>query len=155
MNKFIEIIFRKKTMIKSRQWWLKATLKAYRSLTKYLPTAKKQLLKNSQLTLLITNNNEIKLLNFKFRKINKPTDVLSFSPNKKVLLMKKYLGDIAISIEKAKTQAKEEGISLEKELLILLTHGYLHLLGYDHKEKKEEKIMFSLQKKILLGIIKR
>ena len=154
MKKFIEIIFRRKTLIKSRQWWLKNTFNTYTLLIKYLPRNKKQLLKNSHLTLLITNNFEMKSLNFKFRNVNKSTDVISFPLNQREQLIQKYLGDIAISIQKAQKQAKEQNISLEKELLTLFTHGYLHLLGYDHKEKEEGKIMFSLQKKVLLGVTK-
>ena len=59
------------------------------------------------------------------------------------------LGDIYISIDKAKEQAKEYGHSLKRELCFLMTHGFLHLLGYDHMEKEDEMIMFPLQEKIL------
>ena len=120
-------------------------------MTKHLPKVK--LIKESTLTLLITNNSEIKNLNSKYRKINKPTDVLSFCLNKSEQIKNKYLGDIIISYEKAKKQAEEKTFPIESELLMLLVHGYLHLLGYDHKLKKEAKQMFALQNKILLELI--
>ena len=59
------------------------------------------------------------------------------------------LGDIYISLDKAKSQAKEYNHSLKRELCFLLTHGFLHLLGYDHMNKDDEEIMFNLQEEIL------
>ncbi len=59
------------------------------------------------------------------------------------------LGDIYISIDKAKSQAEEYGHSLKRELSFLTVHGFLHLLGYDHMEKEDEIKMFSLQNEIL------
>ena len=56
---------------------------------------------------------------------------------------------IYISIDKAKLQAKEYGHSLKRELCFLMTHGFLHLLGYDHMKKEEEEVMFKLQEEIL------
>ena len=84
--------------------------------------------------------------------INKPTDVLSFHLKLNEQKKQNYLGDIMISLETAKRQAKQKGIKLEKELKTLLIHGYLHLIGYDHKLEKEAKIMFSLQNNLLKEI---
>ena len=94
--------------------------------------------------LLLTNNKEIQTLNKRFRHIDKPTDVLSFPLNDPNLL-----GQIVISVDKAKTQAKELNQSLEEELKFLFTHGILHLHGYDHKTPKEEEIMLKETYKIL------
>lgn len=75
--------------------------------------------------------------------------LLLFQLNKDEQKNKRYLGDIAISIEYAKKTACKKKIFLEEELQILLIHGYLHLLGYNHELRKEAKIMFSLQNKLL------
>ena len=61
----------------------------------------------------------------------------------------RVLGDIYISIDKARTQAIEYGHSFKRELCFLAVHGFLHLLGYDHMIKEEEEIMFNLQEEIL------
>ena len=107
----------------------------------------------------LTNNNEIHDINKKFRDVDKPTDVLSFPMyesgeidslrNEKQHDEEEILGDIIISIEKVKEQAEEYGHSFERELAYLVTHGMLHLLGYDHMKKEDEEIMFPLQEEIL------
>lgn len=110
---------------------------------------------NVEISFSLVSNNEIKDLNFKYRNINKETDVLSFPmydfqfeniPNQNEKIM---LGDIIISIDKAIEQAKEYEHSIEREIGFLTVHSMLHLLGYDHIEKEDEKIMFSKQKEIL------
>ena len=94
-----------------------------------------------EVSVTLTNNKEIRKLNKLFRSIDKPTDVLSFPMDDIVL------GDIVISLEKAKKQAVD---SFERELVFLCVHGLLHLLGYDHEiSKDEEKIMFDKQKEIM------
>lgn len=155
MNKTkYEIIIRPKSNIKSRQWWLKKLLKLEKGFLKLLPKNKVSLYKNNSVTLLITNNKEIQYLNKKYRKINKPTDVLSFQLNKKAQINKKYLGDIVISIETARKHANAKMVSIENELSMLLIHAYLHLLGYDHMTRKDAKAMLAIQEKILSTIIK-
>jgi probable rRNA maturation factor len=106
--------------------------------------------------LLIVSNNKIKSLNLEFRKINKVTDVLSFPfYQKKELtkLFKKqnpiYLGDIVIAFDRAKSQAHDYQHSLKREMSFLFVHGLLHLLGYDHTNKRQEHQMFTLQEQIL------
>ncbi len=147
-----ELITRKNCNIRSRQWWVKYLKKLKGLLTKHLPKSKILLAKNSTLTLLITNNTEIQKLNYKHRKVNKPTDVLSFHLNKREQIENNYLGDIVISYEQAKKQASEKYFPIESELLMLLIHAYLHLLGYNHKLKKDAKQMFALQNKLLLEL---
>ncbi len=153
MIKNTELIIRKNCNIKSRQWWLKHIKKLSVLLEKSLPKEKNKLLNNSGFTLLITNDAEIKRLNSKFRKINKSTDVLSFQLAKNEQIKNKYLGDIVISVKKAIKQAKEKHFPVETELLMLLIHGYLHLLGHDHYSKSTAKQMFSLQNKMLLELV--
>ena len=111
-----------------------------------------------EVSITITDNEQIKELNKQYRSINAPTDVLSFSfledENEEMIqnqdeIEATLLGDIIISIERAIEQANEYGHSLDRELAFLTIHGVLHLLGYDHMNEEEEKIMFSRQKEIL------
>lgn len=109
--------------------------------------------------------NEIKELNKTTRSVDEPTDVLSY-PNLNLIagetadkniftseydhtLHKLFLGEIVICEEKAKEQANEYGHELKRELGFLFVHGLLHLLGYDHIHPEDEKIMRSLQTRIL------
>jgi len=85
-------------------------------------------------------------LNLVFRQKNVPTDVLSF-PNDEP--KEKSLGDVFISIEQARLQAKAYGHSFEREIGFLAVHGFLHLLGYDHHTPEEEEIMIYEQERIL------
>lgn len=104
------------------------------------------------LDLHIVGDAAIRTLNRKFRKKNKSTDVLSFPLYEKNQARKGnvFLGDIVISLPCTKRQAKARGVSLEEELIFLIIHGTLHLLGYDHeKTEKEARIMQKMEKKIL------
>lgn len=121
-------------------------------------TAKKLKLKCDPIvSVSIVDNRYIHKLNKKYRHIDRPTDVISFafldSENNydKILFSPGpvVLGDIYISLEKAKEQAEEYGHSLHRELSFLFVHGLLHLLGYDHMNEEEEKVMFQLQEEIL------
>ncbi len=111
-----------------------------------------------EISLTIVTNDEIQKINSKFRNIDRPTDVLSFplidfaNGEEPDFTETVILGDIVISIEKAISQAEEYGHSLERELGFLTAHSMLHLLGYDHIEPEEEKIMFAKQKEILNNI---
>lgn len=127
-----------------------------KEMNKYLKKClKMEKVKNSEFNVIIVDNKKIKELNTKYRKINKTTDVISFALEDKkeetFSLEKRILGDIYISVEKAKQQATEYGHSLKRELSFLAVHGLLHLLGYDHMTEEDEKIMFKKQELILDG----
>lgn len=116
---------------------------------------KMEKVKNARFNVILTDNKEIKEINAKYRNINKETDVISFAledeKEENTFLNKRILGDIYISVDKAKSQSKEYRHSLIRELSFLSVHGLLHLLGYDHIEKEDEKIMFKKQELILDG----
>tara|TARA_B100000963_G_scaffold335049_1_gene328848 strand:+ start:2608 stop:3054 length:447 start_codon:yes stop_codon:yes gene_type:complete len=94
--------------------------------------------KNQEFTVLLTNNKKMKELNTKFRNKKKTTDVLSF-PLKIILKKKMYLGDIAISFEIINKRSKSSSFDLELDKMWI--HGYLHLIGFDHKRNVDHKIM--------------
>ena len=102
--------------------------------------------KNQEFTVMLTNNKKMKDLNSKFRNKNVSTDVLSF-PLKIKLKNKLYLGDIAISFEIINKRAKSS--SFNHELDKMWIHGYLHLLGHDHKKNKDYFLMNKKEKLIL------
>ena len=100
----------------------------------------------------VVDENEIKRINNEFRHIDKVTDVISFALiDDKEIVQTDELGDVFICVEKALSQAEEYGHSARREFAFLAVHGYLHLCGYDHQTKEEEKVMFDLQEKILEG----
>ncbi|WP_455684078.1 rRNA maturation RNase YbeY [Thomasclavelia sp.] len=111
-----------------------------------------------ELSCILVDDQKIHDINNEYRKIDRSTDVISFaledSEQYYVEGMPRSLGDIFISIDHAKMQAKEYGHSLKREMCFLFTHGLLHLLGYDHVEKDDEEKMLARQKSILeaLGI---
>ena len=110
---------------------------------------------NTEVSVTIVDNEKKKKINNKFRNIDRATDVLSFPlidfDNESLPDdgSKIYLGDIIISIERAKEQAKEYGHSIDREIGFLTAHSMLHLLGYDHMVPEEEKEMFAKQEEIL------
>lgn len=111
-------------------------------------------LDNLEFNVIIVDNEKIHELNKEFRGIDRPTDVITFAleDNEDFPVMEtRILGDIYISLEKAKGQAIEYGHGFLRELSFLAIHGFLHLLGYDHMVEEEEKIMFSKQEEILNG----
>lgn len=102
-----------------------------------------------ELSIALVGNREIQELNSRYRGKNRPTDVLSFPPGGKLPPTIRLLGDVVISVEQAKRQARERNRSLEEELERLLIHGILHLLGYDHeRSRREAKIMRAMEEKI-------
>ncbi|MBQ6992292.1 MAG: rRNA maturation RNase YbeY [Clostridia bacterium] len=117
-------------------------------------------LKNKKLTVnvTLTNPKKIQELNNQYRNIDKPTDVLSFPMFEKEELInldnQNYyiLGDIVISIEKVKEQAVEYEHSFERELSYMVVHGFCHLLGYDHIEEEDKKVMRKKEEEILAKI---
>ena len=104
------------------------------------------------LTILLTGNSKMRYLNKKFRNKNKTTDVLSF-PNLGIVDLKKrtntktYLGDIALSYEIINRRSKTSNFDLEFDKVWI--HGYLHLLGYDHKKIEDYKVMKKIEEKII------
>ncbi|MBP1754745.1 MAG: ybeY [Firmicutes bacterium] len=120
-----------------------------------------------EVSILLTDNEQIRLINQEFREIDAPTDVLSFPvieyevpgdfsdledmvaeyfhPESGELL----LGDIVLSIDQAEEQATEYGHSLLRELAFLTAHSMFHLFGYDHMEEDERKVMEEKQKEVL------
>ena len=98
--------------------------------------------KKQEFSILLTNNRKMKNLNFRFRKKNKPTDVLSFQSNENL-----YIGDIAISYEIINKRSKLSNFFLEFDKMWI--HGYFHLIGYDHKKLKDFKKMEKKENLIL------
>tara|TARA_B100002052_G_scaffold258794_1_gene250998 strand:+ start:240 stop:692 length:453 start_codon:yes stop_codon:yes gene_type:complete len=132
-----KIIWKKK--IKRPDYYLK------KKFNKFLKKLK--INSNSQeISIFLTNSEKMRQLNLKFRKKNKPTDVLSFPVN---IIKKKigYLGDVAISYEIVNKRSKKSNFDYEFDKMWV--HGYLHLLGYDHKKNREFEKMHKLEKKIL------
>lgn len=111
----------------------------------------------SEISITFVTNESIQEINREYRQKDYPTDVISFAMEElgegEVEVvgadMPRILGDIIISIPKAKEQAEEYGHSFMRELSFLAVHGFLHLLGYDHENEEDEKEMFSLQREIL------
>lgn len=114
-----------------------------------------------EVSISFVDNDEIKQLNKQYRNKDTATDVLSFplmefeeteedyEDEEEYVQEDRLLGDIVISLEKAKEQAQEYGHSIERELSFLVVHGVLHLLGMDHEDEDEEKEMISKQDRIL------
>lgn len=114
----------------------------------------------TEISLAYVTNEAIQRINREYRHKDMPTDVISFAleetGDEEVTIVwedgevqPRVLGDIIISIERAQEQAERYGHSFDREMGFLALHGLLHLLGYDHMEPGEEKIMFDKQKEIL------
>jgi probable rRNA maturation factor len=103
-----------------------------------------------EVSVIFVNSEEIHEMNKQYRNIDRPTDVLSFEEYED-----DYLGEIFICEEKVYEQATSYNHSNEREFAFLLTHGLLHLLGYDHIEKDDEVIMFQKQDELLNKTIYR
>ncbi|WP_425329171.1 rRNA maturation RNase YbeY [Sutcliffiella horikoshii] len=112
----------------------------------------------AELSVTFVDNDRIQEINREYRDKDRPTDVISFAMEElgegEIEIhyeeeAPRMLGDIIISIPKAEEQAEEYGHSVKRELGFLALHGLLHLLGYDHENETDEKIMFDKQKEIL------
>ncbi|ANB60588.1 rRNA maturation RNase YbeY [Anoxybacteroides amylolyticum] len=111
----------------------------------------------AEVSISFVDNEQIRIINRDYRGKDQPTDVISFALEEmgegEIEIiggdMPKVLGDIIISLPKAKEQATEYGHSLMRELGFLAVHGFLHLLGYDHETEEDEKEMFAKQEQIL------
>ncbi len=124
----------------------------------------------AEVSILLTDNEQIKVINREYRDVDAPTDVLSFPavdyelPGDFSRLEEEVasyfhpetgeliLGDIVISLERAKQQATEYGHSLKRELAFLTTHSMFHLFGYDHMEEEERKLMEDKQREVLESV---
>ena len=129
----------------------------FKKICKAFPKKYKFLNKKVTFTLLLSNNKNIKNLNKVFRKKNKSTDILSFPLDKKIKIKKNtYLGDIIISYNYLDKPKSQDLKSFKEKVAKILIHGFLHLLGFDHKKNKdyfkmlkEENLLFkSVQSKI-------
>lgn len=98
-------------------------------------------------TIAFVSDKRIQELNRQFRGIDKATDVLSFPAQEEL-----NLGDVAVSVETAATQARENGLTLDHEIAQLILHGLLHLCGYDHETDNGEMNRFELRLRRKLGI---
>ncbi len=117
-------------------------------------TLKHENVNNAIFSIIFVDEKEIRKINKKYRNIDKITDVISFAfeDNAKLVYNDfRVLGDIYICIPRMLDQARDYGHSEKRELSFLTVHGLLHLLGYDHQTKGEEKEMFALQELILNG----
>lgn len=107
---------------------------------------------NAEFNVIIIDNERIHEMNREYRGVDRETDVITFALEDHTDIEfedLRLLGDVYISIEKARSQAIEYGHSLKRELSFLTIHGLLHLLGYDHMDEDSEKEMFKLQDDIL------
>jgi probable rRNA maturation factor len=121
-----------------------AALKAFSSLDLDTP---------HEISILVSDDKKMSELNYRYRGLDKTTDVLSFEniislPDSSAI----YQGDIAISYPMALRQSKVMGSPIESELSLLTIHGVLHLFGYDHAEETEKKEMWAIQSRILSSL---
>ena len=121
---------RAKALRKTVETWNNAMLKALR-------------IEHCELSVVLTNDATIRALNRDYRKMDKPTDVLAFAMREGPLtgVSPDMLGDVVISLETAERQAVEVKRSLQDEVAMLSAHGLLHLLGFDHRDRQEERRM--------------
>ena len=120
------------------------------------PKKYKYLNKKVSFTLLLSNNKNIQKLNKIFRKKNKPTDILSFPLTKKVRISKQtYLGDIIISYNFINKPKSLNTKHFKEKLTKIFIHGFLHLLGFDHKKKREYIKMLKEEGQIYKSVISK
>ena len=130
-----------------------------RVLARFLNEAKAAVRLRGQVTVLLTTDNAIRNLNRRFRRKNKPTDVLSFPADATAPGAERIAGDLAVSIPTARRQAAQQGHTLSAEIKVLMLHGLLHLAGYDHEsdsgqmERRERRLRAQLG--LPLGLIER
>ncbi len=114
-----------------------------------------KLKKNLEISIAIVGDQTIRRLNKTYRRHNQVTDVLSFSESdRQGKPSSSYLGEIIICYPQARRQAKTANHSPQKEIQLLLTHGFLHLLGYDHETASEAKVMERLENEIMQRTVK-
>ena len=128
----------------------------FKNICNAFPKKYKFLNKKISLSLLLSNNKKIKILNRKFRNKNKSTDILSFPFNKKIKFSKNtYLGDIIISYNYL-NNPKSQNLKLFKQKTIkIFIHGFLHLLSFNHKKNKDYEKMLKEEKLIYQSVISK
>ena len=125
----------------------------FNSLVKIFPKKYRFVKKKISLTILLSNNRNIKRLNKKFRNKNKATDVLSFPSEKKLNIKKSsYIGDIVISYEFINKPGTLSNLEFKNKVTRIFIHSFLHLLGYDHIKLKDFKSMLVEEEKIYKAI---
>ena len=125
----------------------------FNSIVNFFPKKYRFIKKKVTLTILLSDNKNIKKLNKKFRNKNKPTDVLSFPFEKKFNIKKSnYLGDIVISYEFMHKTKIANNLEFRNKVIKTFIHGFLHLLGYDHAKLREFKKMIKEEEKIYNNI---
>lgn len=148
MRLTVETEIRPNLMDEKSEWlqWMERCLRQAAE-TEQVPLA--------EVSVTVVDDEEIHRLNREYRQVDRPTDVLSFpqwEPGEEWSLGEGVpvpLGDLVISLPRAKEQAEQYGHSLEREMGFLAVHGFLHLLGYDHSTDEEEEEMFSRQERVL------
>ena len=126
----------------------------FKSLVSFFPKKYRFIGKKIGLTILLSNNKNIKKINKKFRNKNKSTDILSFPLAKKTKISKKtYIGDIIISYNFMNKPKSQNIKNFKKKVIKTFIHGYLHLLGFDHIKDKDYKRMLSEEEKIYKSVI--
>lgn len=111
-------------------------------------------IENAIFNIIFIDNEEIRKINREYRNVDRETDVISFALEDNMDVVYddfRLLGDIYISYEKVIEQAELYNHSVKREVFFLATHGILHLLGYDHMEEDDEKVMFGKQNELLDG----
>jgi len=138
----IEVVNRQRKIAVDIERWQAFSERALKSLRK----------SESDATIAFVSDRQMKDLNKRFRNINRSTDVLSFPAQEAGAATSTNLGDIAVSLERATAQAKENSLTLEIEIAQLILHGLLHLCGYDHETDQGEMNRLELQLRRKLGI---
>ena len=108
----------------------------------------------AELSLVVTTDENIRTLNRTYRNVDAPTDVLAFGESQTDCFVPapgapRYLGDVVVSFERAGEQAQRAGHAVESEMVLLVVHGVLHLVGHDHAEEQERDRMWSAQASVL------
>ena len=132
---------------------IKKPILFFNSLVRLFPKKYRFIKKKVSLTILLSNNKNIKKLNKKFRNKNKSTDVLSFPSEKKFNIKKSpYIGDIVVCYEFMNKPKALGALEFKRKVIKIFIHGFLHLLGYDHIKSKDFKEMLIEEEKIYKAI---
>ena len=135
---------------------LKNTNLFFEKICRAFPKKYQFLNKKDSLSLLLSNNHNIKKYNKNFRNRNRPTDALSFPLAKKTSISKKtYIGDIIISYNFMNKPKSQDNKSFKEKVIKTFIHGYLHLLGFDHIKDKDYRRMVSEEEKIYKSVISK